>query len=443
MAIYHFSGQIIQRSKGYSAVAAAAYRAGDKLRCDYDGRTHDYTRRKGVVHSEIMLPDNAPSEYADRATLWNAVETTLKRKDAQLAREINIALPREFDLQEQIEVMRKYIKENFVDKGMCVDFAIHDSKDGNPHAHVMLTKNNVSEKGIGSKNYDWDKRDIYMKWRENWAAICNERFKEKGLDCHIDHRTLKEQGIDREPTIHVGSASRAMERKGIKTDRERINQEIIKRNESRSPAAVAEYMNELLARYEIVDTQLREGAEKRREADRLDFRANDMEKRFVSVDEKQERLGEAKKRRKGLKLWQSKVKEAIDAEIRQYETFIANSRDFFKNKYKVELEGVAAEIERHKTEAAVLRREISGRVELAKTRDIIAIEYHKQWLLAEIRPDGNAILSRLKNPPPQLRNISNSQFEKILSEVPPAQVKILKEQRERDVVRSKIHERER
>ena len=157
MAIYHFSGQIIQRSKGKSALAAAAYRACEKLYCDYDGRTHDYSRKKGVVHSEIMLPYNAPPEYTDRATLWNAVETALKRKYAQLTREFNIALTSEFDRAEQIEIMRKYVKENFVDNGMCVDFVIHDKNDGNPHAHIMLTKNNVSSRGIGNKNYDWDK----------------------------------------------------------------------------------------------------------------------------------------------------------------------------------------------------------------------------------------------------------------------------------------------
>lgn len=131
MAIYHLHAQIIKRSSGRSAVAAAAYRAGEKLHNEYDGITHDYTRKTGVIHTEIMLPENAPREYAERSTLWNAVEKSEKRCDAQTARELDIALPCELDRQEQIELMRDYIKENFVDKGMCADFAVHDKQDDN------------------------------------------------------------------------------------------------------------------------------------------------------------------------------------------------------------------------------------------------------------------------------------------------------------------------
>ena len=140
MAIYHLSIKIISRGKGgKSAVAAAAYRAAEKIHNEYDGMTHDYTRKGGVVHTEILLPENAPAEYADRAVLWNAVEKIEKAKNAQLAREIEIALPVELTREQNISLVREYVNRHFVAAGMCADFAIHDKKDGNPHAHIMLT----------------------------------------------------------------------------------------------------------------------------------------------------------------------------------------------------------------------------------------------------------------------------------------------------------------
>ena len=138
-AIYHCNIQIIGRSRGRSAVAAAAYRSGEKLTNNWDGLTHDYTRKGGVIHSEIMIPSHAPPEFAERSTLWNAVEEVEKSCKAQLAREINIALPIELSREQQIELVREYCRDNFVSVGMCADFAVHDTGGGNPHAHIMLT----------------------------------------------------------------------------------------------------------------------------------------------------------------------------------------------------------------------------------------------------------------------------------------------------------------
>jgi ATP-dependent exoDNAse (exonuclease V) alpha subunit len=120
-------------------VAAAAYRSGEKLTNEWDGITHDYTKKRGVVYSEILLPANAPSSFSDRSTLWNSVEKIEKNRDAQLAREIEIALPNEIDRQSQIRLVRKYVQDIFVSAGMCADYSIHDKGDGNPHAHIMLT----------------------------------------------------------------------------------------------------------------------------------------------------------------------------------------------------------------------------------------------------------------------------------------------------------------
>ena len=248
MAIFYMDVKIIGRSSGRSATGAAAYRSGEKLQSvahasyqsgeKLQGKsgkiTHDYRKKKGVVHSEILLPDNAPEEYRDRQTLWNTVELNEKRKDAQLAREIIFALPREFDLPEQIQVMREYVQENFVSKGMIADFALHDTGEGNPHAHIMLTMRNVSRNGFGYKNTDWNKKDFLLSYRKAWTHIINNALKRKGLDIRIDHRSYKEQGLDRLSTIHLGHEAAALEKKGIATQRGDYNREIKRRNTERA-----------------------------------------------------------------------------------------------------------------------------------------------------------------------------------------------------------------
>ena len=160
IAIYHWNIGIVSRGKGKSAVAAAAYRSGEKLTNEWDGMTHDYTRKGGVVHTEIMLPPHAPPSFSDRATLWNSVELYEKAGNAQLAREIDAALPIELSREEQIRLVREYCSSQFVFKGMCVDFAIHDTDSGNPHCHIMLTMRPLDERGAwaakSKKEYDLD-----------------------------------------------------------------------------------------------------------------------------------------------------------------------------------------------------------------------------------------------------------------------------------------------
>lgn len=254
MAIYHCTCKIISRGQGRSAVGAAAYRSGEKLYNEYDGIEHDYTKKGGVVYSEIMLCENAPKEYQDRQTLWNAVEQIEKSSKAQLAREYEVALPVELSREEQIKLVRDFAKENFVDNGMCVDFSIHDKEDGNPHAHIMLTTRTIEQDnswGVkqkkeyildknGQKQYDkkkqtykcktvkttnWDSKEFLQRSRESWAEKINQELEKKSLPQRIDHRSLKEQGVDRVPTIHEGGA-RKLEKRGIKTDRGKINREI-------------------------------------------------------------------------------------------------------------------------------------------------------------------------------------------------------------------------
>lgn len=142
MALYLCSFKNITRSEGRSAVAAAAYRAGEKVTNRWDGVTHDYTKKQGVVHTEILLPPEAPAEYLFRDKLWNAVEAAEKSTNARLCRECLLALPTELNREQQIALVRDFVEQNFVALGMCADVAIHDPQgreSENPHAHILLT----------------------------------------------------------------------------------------------------------------------------------------------------------------------------------------------------------------------------------------------------------------------------------------------------------------
>ncbi|MCW0987811.1 MobA/MobL family protein [Streptococcus anginosus] len=258
MAIYHLSIKIISRGKGKSAVAAAYYRSGEKIKNEYDGIVHDFTRKGGIAHTEILLPQNAPQEFSDRGTLWNSVEKIEKSKNSQLAREIEIALPKELNREKQIELVREYVKENFVKVGMCADIALHDKNDGNPHAHILLTMRPLNENktwgakskkeyildGNGEKvklkngNYktrkistvDWNEQDKAEEWRKAWADITNKYLEENSIQEKVDHRSYQRQGIEQIPTIHLGVSASQMEKKGIVTDRGNINREIKHQN---------------------------------------------------------------------------------------------------------------------------------------------------------------------------------------------------------------------
>ena len=222
MASYHFSAKVVKRSAGRSATASAAYRAGAKIPDERQGFTFDYTRRRGVVHSEIVAPDNAPEWMRDRAQLWNAVEKVEKRKDSQLAREIELALPHELAPGERVELVRAFVVAEFVSKGMIADIAIHaPSKRGdqrNHHVHIMLTMRDLTSAGFGNKARGWNDKDLLEQWRAEWAAHVNRALERNGFDARIDHRSLEAQGIDREPQTHQGPAVGEMTARGIETD---------------------------------------------------------------------------------------------------------------------------------------------------------------------------------------------------------------------------------
>ena len=234
MAIYHFSAKVISRANGSSAVASAAYRSASELHDERLGRNHDFSNKAGVIHREVMLPEGAPERLNDRATLWNEVEAGEKRKDAQLAREVEFSIPREMSEKQGVALAQEFVKKQFVDRGMVADLNVHwdKAKDGSPkpHAHVMLAMREVGPEGFGKKVRDWNSTELLKEWREAWAAHVNERMAELGLDSRIDHRSYEAQGIELEPQHKIGPAASRRPGQGLEAERIEDHARIARKN---------------------------------------------------------------------------------------------------------------------------------------------------------------------------------------------------------------------
>lgn len=249
MAIYHFSAKMISRSTGRSAVAAAAYRTAERIEDHRQGLEHDYSNRSGVLHTEILAPDGTPEALRDRATLWNAVEQVERRKDAQLAREVTVALPHELTDAQRTSLVRSFVQSAFVDRGMIADVALHapgrEGDERNHHAHIMLTTRSIGADGFEGKDRSWNSKELLEEWRESWADHANAYLREIEVGREIDHRSLeaqreekldlKEQALergdtktaheleidavelDRDPLPDIGWKAWGMERRGIQT----------------------------------------------------------------------------------------------------------------------------------------------------------------------------------------------------------------------------------
>jgi Ti-type conjugative transfer relaxase TraA len=238
MAIYHLHVKVIGRASGSSAVASAAYRAASRLRDDRIERSHDFTAKRGVVHSEVLLPETTPEAWSDREQLWNAVEAVEVRKDAQLAREVEFAIPREMTQAQGIALARDFVQAEFVDQGMIADLNVHwdRGEDGlsKPHAHVMLTMRSVDKTGFGPKMRDWNRTGMLERWRERWAALANARLAELDIDTRIDHRSFDAQGIELEPQNQIGAPAQRIEGEGLEAaDRAELHREIARGNGER------------------------------------------------------------------------------------------------------------------------------------------------------------------------------------------------------------------
>ena len=252
----HNEISIVQRSQQQSAVAAAAYQSGEKLFCEYDQEVKHYPEKRGIVHNEILLPANAPPEYADRNTLWNAAEAVEKQWNSQLARRWVLTIPREIPPDQYAVLVREFCQQQFVSKGMIADFAIHDPHPPghNPHAHVLLTMRAMDEHGKwlpkSRKVYDLDENGERIKlpsgrwkshkedtvdwndqkyceiWRHEWEVIQNRYLEANDRPERVDLRSYARQGLDIVPTVHEGAAVRQMEKRGIQTNIGNLNREI-------------------------------------------------------------------------------------------------------------------------------------------------------------------------------------------------------------------------
>ncbi len=244
MAIYHFTAKIIKRSDGRSAVKAAAYRHATKMFDENLGETHNYSSKQNVIHCEVIVPDNAPSwaksiassseedfekTHLASETLWNKVEHSEKRKDAQLAREFEFSLPIELNETQNLCLARAFIKDQFVEKGMIADFAIH-WEDGNPHVHVMLSMRELVQEGFGLKVREWNSKEFLNSLRAEWANYANLNLKMFGFETKIDHRSFVDQGVDLQPSIHEGIGTKNMNERGIELERVAMNKEIRSQN---------------------------------------------------------------------------------------------------------------------------------------------------------------------------------------------------------------------
>ena len=250
----HFKISIVKRSQGQSAVAGAAYQSGERLFSEYDQKTKFYNKKKELVHAEIMLPPHVPLGYADRATLWNAVEAVENQWNSQLARRIVLALPREVPKDKYPSMLKEFCNEQFVSKGMVADFAIHDKGDGNPHAHILLTIRAMDEHGkllpkarkvydldengeriqLPSGNWkchkentvDWNDQKYAEIWRHSWEVVTNRYLEAAGRSERVDLRSFERQGVQQIPTVHLGPAAHQMEKRGIETFLGNLNRDI-------------------------------------------------------------------------------------------------------------------------------------------------------------------------------------------------------------------------
>lgn len=218
MAIYHLSAKIVKRSDGRSATAAAAYRAGTSIPDERTGLVFDYTRRRGVIYAEILAPPDAPAPLLNRALLWNTVEAVERRRDAQVAREIELALPHEITPRAQLDLVRGFVQREFVARGMIADLCVHRADHrGDPrnrHAHVMLTLRPLAGDSFGPKARDWNETELLEHWRAAWADAVNQALARHRHAARVDHRSYADQGLALEAEPKMGPVATEMERRG-------------------------------------------------------------------------------------------------------------------------------------------------------------------------------------------------------------------------------------
>lgn len=223
-AIFHFHCRVHSRSLGANAVRIAAYVSGTRMTSKTTGRTYNYTRKKEVSHTEIVLPPLAPRDFYNRSKLFNAADLKERRKDAQILREVTVALPHLLNESQRLQLMRKWINETLIKHGMGVDFAIHE-KPGNFHGHILILMRELTPDGFGKKVREWNNPRLLEVWRESWAAHVNAALEAAGFDIRVDHRSYKRRGLNIKPTRHLGK--RYSDNKEVYEERLEYNAEVI------------------------------------------------------------------------------------------------------------------------------------------------------------------------------------------------------------------------
>ena len=365
----HHDIKIVQRSNRQSAVAAAAYQSGERLFSEYDQKQKYYSEKRGIVHTEIMLPPHAPPEYADRNTLWNAAEAIEKQWNSQLARRIVLAIPREIPPEKHADLIRDYCREFFVSKGMIADFAIHDKGDGNPHAHILLTMRAMDETGkwlpksrkvydldengerirLPSGNWkshkedtvDWNDQKYGEIWRQGWAAVANRYLEANDRPERLDLRSYERQGLDKIPTVHMGPAVSQMEKRGIQTNIGNLNRDITAANRlMQSIRQMVRHLKGWIADLKEKKAALLEALEQAKEPTIPELLSRYLDKRS------EERTGwTSKGKLKGTVGDFNKVMEALDF-LRQKEISTVESLDAYLDKVSGEILSTKADIKK-------------------------------------------------------------------------------------------------
>jgi ATP-dependent exoDNAse (exonuclease V) alpha subunit len=250
LALYFLHLKLVSKKTGGSPLKSAAYMSGIKLYSERDGTSYNFKCRHDVLHTEILLPKDAPPEFSSQQVLWNQVEHVESRSNARFAREFILALPRELVIESSKKLVREFVEKCLLSIGMCADIAIHtghnknfrhieaeqdvDSLLHNPHCHILVTDRPVTNKGFSSKkNRKWNDTTLLYRWRKEWANIQNRMFARKGIAERVSHESYKTRGIDKEPTKHLGPILSELERRGIQTDIGNANREIEVRNKER------------------------------------------------------------------------------------------------------------------------------------------------------------------------------------------------------------------
>ncbi len=323
MAIYRFEAKVIARSQGRSATASAAYRAGESIDDQRTGTVFDYTRKRGVLSAEILTPPNTPAWMEDRARLWNAVEKAEKRKDAQLARDLLLSLPHELTRQQRRALLREFVTTEFVAHGMIADVAIHApdrvADERNYHAHVLLTMRELAADGFGLKVREWNATAQLEAWREHWADAINRHLEQHGHAARVDHRSLTDQGIDREPEPKQGPVATEMEREGRPSHAGDDRRATQARNEDR--AALEAELDSAAA--EIFDLE-QERAKRTGQGSMSESRTNEIEQQRRRTQAQQE---EDARQTQGREEEQLRQQEAHRAEERRVETRARENAD--------------------------------------------------------------------------------------------------------------------